>query len=131
MAWRRLPEVPEPALPWLYGVARKLIANQLRAAARRRALLERMAAHIEAADPDPRELGLIQAIGRLPPNDREALLLVAWEGLSPAELSVALGCSPAAARARLHRARSRLRGELGEAPGRARDAIEFSTDVWR
>jgi DNA-directed RNA polymerase specialized sigma24 family protein len=48
------------------------------------------------------------ALARLAPRDREILQLVGWEGLSPAELAVALGVRPGTARVRLHRARRAL-----------------------
>jgi RNA polymerase sigma factor (sigma-70 family) len=47
------------------------------------------------------------ALDGLADSDRELLLLVVWEGLSPAEAAVALGISQVAARSRLHRARKR------------------------
>lgn len=114
VAWRRLEHVPESALPWLYGVARRLIANQLREAARRRALLARLTQARSATEAGSRQPRLTYALARLRARDREALLLVAWEGLSTAEMAIALGCSPQAARARLHRARRRLRSLLDE-----------------
>ena len=44
VAWRRLDEVPEPALPWLYGVAYKVIGNLLRSRRRGLRLIRRLAA---------------------------------------------------------------------------------------
>jgi RNA polymerase sigma-70 factor (ECF subfamily) len=41
-------------------------------------------------------------------DDRELLLLVSWEGLSPSEAAKVLGISALATRSRLHRARRRL-----------------------
>ncbi len=38
VAFRRSEVIPEPPLPWLLGTARKIIANQRRAASRREAL---------------------------------------------------------------------------------------------
>jgi RNA polymerase sigma-70 factor (ECF subfamily) len=55
------------------------------------------------------------ALGRLPANDREAITLIAWDGLRPAEAAVVLGQSPTAFRVRLHRAKRRLRRELDRA----------------
>lgn len=59
-----------------------------------------------------------EALARLPERDREALLLTAWEGLSVLDAAMAMHCSPAAFKSRLHRARARLADELGaiEAP---------------
>jgi RNA polymerase sigma-70 factor, ECF subfamily len=47
-------------------------------------------------------------------KDREALTLVAWDGLEPHEAAVVLGDSPGSFRVRLHRARTRLRRLLDE-----------------
>jgi DNA-directed RNA polymerase specialized sigma24 family protein len=43
-------------------------------------------------------------------------MLVAWDGLTPAEGAVAAGCSAAAFRVRLHRARRRVAAQLGTEP---------------
>jgi RNA polymerase sigma-70 factor (ECF subfamily) len=118
VAWRRLPDVPDGrALPWLYGVARRAIANQRRGSARRRRLARRLAAELGQATPPPREpadLGLRRALARLAPDDLEVLRLAAWEGLAPADIATVLGCSANAASVRLHRARARLRALLAE-----------------
>jgi RNA polymerase sigma-70 factor (ECF subfamily) len=34
IAWRRFDDLPSDPLPWLYGVARRLLANQRRSAGR-------------------------------------------------------------------------------------------------
>jgi RNA polymerase sigma-70 factor (ECF subfamily) len=118
VVWRRLDEVPADALPWLYGVARRVLANQRRGAQRGAALTERIAgATSGAAGDDPGERAgdaeLIRlALGRLPEPSREALMLVAWHGLSGARAARAAGCSRAAFAVRLHRARARLAAEL-------------------
>ena len=105
---RRIDDVPRDALPWLYGVARKTLANERRKRAR-----------VAPADPgivyEPGpsgDAGLAAAFARLSGDDREVLRLVAWEGLAPREAARVLGCSPVAARVRYHRAKSRLRAEL-------------------
>ena len=116
VAWRRLGRVPaEPeTLPWLYGVARKVVANQERAARRRLRLEARAAASPAEAIEAPGSAGLDleAALLRLGPADREVLRLAAWEELQPAEIAAVLGCSANAAAVRLHRARQRLAGEL-------------------
>jgi RNA polymerase sigma-70 factor (ECF subfamily) len=55
VAWRRLRDVPhEPATRlWLYGVARRVLANQRRGERRRTALGQRLAADLALAVPDP------------------------------------------------------------------------------
>jgi RNA polymerase sigma factor (sigma-70 family) len=116
VAWRRLGRVPtEPAtLPWLYAVARRVVANQERAENRRKRLRARAAAtSSETADPpDAAGLDVEAALLRLSEADREVLRLAAWEGLQSAEIAGVVGCSANAAAVRLHRARQRLAGEL-------------------
>ncbi len=120
VAWRRLDDVPDPALPWLLGVARKVLANQRRAAGRRAA--DGPIVPLEAvADPDPRAAiadrvadreAFAAAFGALSAGDREVLALVSWDGLAPREAATVLGCSAATFSLRLHRARKRLLKEL-------------------
>lgn len=114
VAWRRLDEVPANARPWLLGVARKTLATQHRSAARRRSLLaklERTGTAVERGE-QPNESGIAEALMRLTEKDREAITLVAWEGLSPNEAARVVGQSPAAFRVRLYRAKRRLRQRL-------------------
>jgi RNA polymerase sigma factor (sigma-70 family) len=115
IAWRRLDEIPVNAKPWLLGVARRVLANQHRAAARRSALNARVA-HERRHEPEwPRAELILRALDGLSESDRELLLLFAWEGLSIEELAAVLHCSRTAVKVRLHRARRRLRGQLTEA----------------
>jgi RNA polymerase sigma factor (sigma-70 family) len=129
VAWRRCAEIPpgEPALLWLYGVARRVLANHLRGEGRRTRLGERL--RTELADqvivPDPAdevvEIRTVRAaLARLERADREVLELTVWEHLAPREIAVALELSPETVRARLSRARGRLREQLqdgGHDPG--------------
>lgn len=118
VAWRRLEDVPDDPLPWLYGTARRVLANQRRSAARGVALEQRLSG---AAGADVRaDLGdrvadveLVRlALGRLSDRSREALMLVAWEGLDGTRAARAAGCSKATFAVRLHRARSHLADAL-------------------
>jgi RNA polymerase sigma-70 factor (ECF subfamily) len=118
VAWRRLDDVPADALPWLFGVARRVLANQRRSAARSSALEQRLAATATiAGSKDPGENAgegetLRAALARLSERDREALMLVAWHGLSGARAARAAGCTRATFAVRLHRARARLAAQL-------------------
>ena len=118
VAWRRLDEVPggAEARPWLFGVARRVLANQRRGERRRDALADRLreavAAMPAAAAPDEDAELVREAMRRLCAGDREVLTLVCWEGLDPAQAAAALGIPAATARTRLHRARARMRKEL-------------------
>ena len=119
VAWRRLADIPpgREARLWLYGVARRMLANQRRAERRRERLAERLRrelpVELAAAAPTPGGGGVMAALGMLAEADREVLLLAAWEQLEPAEIATVLGITRTAARSRLHRARVRLREQLG------------------
>jgi RNA polymerase sigma-70 factor, ECF subfamily len=114
VAWRRRSALPEDALPWLYGVARRALAEQRRGAARRKRLGERLRGEAIEVTPGPALLdeGLDRALRRLSQGDREALLLRYWEELGPAQIARVMGCSRATMAVRLHRARLRLRRAL-------------------
>jgi RNA polymerase sigma-70 factor (ECF subfamily) len=117
-AWRRLEEVPpgDRARLWLYGVARRVLANYYRGQRRRSGLSDRLRAELAGAppgrEPVPGLAGIGAAFASLPDADRELLALVAWEGLDSAQIGAVLGCSPNAARIRLHRARNKFRKVL-------------------
>jgi RNA polymerase sigma-70 factor (ECF subfamily) len=115
VAWRRLDEVPEEPLPWLYAVARRLLANSWRGDDRRQRLRQRL--RPLADNPDTAETVTDASVARralagLRPDDRELLMLVAWEGLDPDAAARSLGISLPTFTVRLHRARRRLEKEL-------------------
>lgn len=127
VAWRRLDEVPVEPLPWLLGVCRKVLANQRRGEGRRRELLARLAGLAPVAQPDTAERSADSAEVReaflgLARRDREALALVAWDGLTPAEAAVVCGCSTGTFTTRLHRARRRLAERMTGHEGPVPDA---------
>ena len=112
-AWRRLDDVPhDAALPWLYGVAHRTLANQRRSSERRRRLLRRIAINqpvrAVATEPPP----VLDALERLDRKDQDILRLAAWEELTAREIALVLECTPNAAALRLSRARQRLRAAL-------------------
>ena len=114
VAWRRRNDLPAPMLrrPWLFGVARTLLMADGRHQRRERELICELATRpgpqVGTTRTDRNTTVMAEALARLTPNDREVLTLVAWEGLTPAELAVALGVRPGTARVRLHRARQAL-----------------------
>jgi RNA polymerase sigma factor (sigma-70 family) len=120
VAWRRLHDVPEGAgaLLWLYGVARRVLANQRRGAARHSGLGDRLRQDLSATrPPSPTGLDHVRAaFDALSETDREVLALAVWEGLNSREIGKVLGCTATAARIRLHRARKRLATALGPHP---------------
>jgi RNA polymerase sigma-70 factor (ECF subfamily) len=119
VAWRRLDDVPggDEARPWLFGVARRVLANHYRGERRRLALADRLRDSLHEAVPGPylHEPSLVErAVERLGDDDRELLRLVAWEELAREEIAVAMGLSRATVRVRLHRARTRLRQAMAQ-----------------
>jgi RNA polymerase sigma factor (sigma-70 family) len=116
VAWRRLDEMPDRALPWLLGVARNLLAKQRDSRQRRRALLDRITARAAAQDQVSWDIAdqvvdrdaALTALASMPEKDLEAMALATWHGLDPREAAAVMGCSVRAYHARLHRARKRL-----------------------
>ena len=125
VAWRRRASLPpgDEARLWLYGVARKALANHHRGDRRRDRLGQRLRERLaETSFPDPgHELAerdaVRDALSRLPDLDREVLTLTVWEGLEPREIAQALRLPAATVRQRLSRARSRLRALTGDDSG--------------
>lgn len=113
VAWRRLGEMPEEPLPWLYGVARRVLANQRRGRNRFLGLIERLRREPQDME-TPGDVGepVRVALARLKPADQEVLRLSAWEGLSHAQIGQVLGITANAAAIRVHRARRQLGAEL-------------------
>lgn len=121
VAWRRLSDVPAEPAAWLFGVARKVVAEQLRADSRRDALAERLAfswEHSHPADPADQVTqrdAALAALARLSERDRETLTLLAWHGLTATQAAEVLGLSSLSFAVRLHRARRRLANALAVA----------------
>ena len=116
VAWRRIDVVPDDALPWLLTTAHHILAGTRRADRRRHALAQRLEAEghsvADLAVPTPIDPELESALRALDPDDRELILLVAWEELTPTQAAQVIGLSPVATRVRLHRLRRRLVREL-------------------
>jgi len=120
VAWRRLDGIPGDPLPWLLGIARHVIHNELRASRRRDRLAARVRAQpihhdVAASGPPPNTHRVRQALARLSERDREVLLLTTWDGLDHRRAAAVLGCSRGTFAVRLHRARTRLARELSAA----------------
>ena len=129
IAWRRLADVPaDDPRPWLFATARNLVhADARRAqpavgeldvatAAHEHGALE-LDAHLEVA---------LRSLSRA---DREALLLVAWEDLTPGQAARSLGINPTAFRVRLLRARRRLRARLDDTSADRRSEPKTNLDM--
>lgn len=123
VAWRRLDRVPDvcDALPWLYGVARRVLTNQRRSWHRRAQLRERLEAEVNPPWDLEAEVvvsvegqALVECLGRLRAADQEVLRLVAWEGLLHRQVAQVLGCTENAVAIRVSRARERLAAEVAK-----------------
>jgi RNA polymerase sigma-70 factor (ECF subfamily) len=124
VAWRHRAERPRQDLPWLLGVARRVIGERYRADGRWEALKARAALNGSREDPADSTAALAawEVLAGLDDSEREALLLSAWEGLSGREAAAVLGTSAAAYRMRLGRARRHRRRSMAEAGlGEARE----------
>lgn len=138
VACRRLEAVPpEPeTLLWLYAVARNVLANYRRAERRRGNLQARLINHHDRAAEITDPIGsrdsadaVLGAFRSLSAADRELLSLVAWEGLTPAQIAVVLGVPRPVVSARLYRARGRLASLLADpGPRRAGARMRQTTD---
>jgi RNA polymerase sigma-70 factor, ECF subfamily len=118
IAWRRFEDVPADPLPWLLRTAGNCLANHRRGAARGAALLERLRAEPAAVATDEHARqqqrdAIVRAFAQLSDAERDVVMLVEWDGLSPASAARALGLNAAQCRTRLYRARRALRRALG------------------
>lgn len=119
VVWRRLDRVPPDAeLPWMLGVARNVLRNARRSKNRRSAFEATLRS--TSTDPSAEEfviadLSVREALASLSEDDREILLLNAWDGLDTHALGVYFVISTNAAAVRLSRAQSRFRELLGAA----------------
>lgn len=139
VAWskrRQLPE-DEKILPWLYGIAARVLANQRRASRRKSAFLRRFLGVSERSLSGPEEQVLfnaetqevLDALQRLGPSDREIVMLIAWEELTRDQAAVVLGCSPEAAKKRYQRATRRLERALGIDHGERTASSRYEPEV--
>jgi RNA polymerase sigma-70 factor (ECF subfamily) len=123
-ARRRFDRSSASARPWLYGFARNVLRHHVRSKGRETVALRRLTAVsspgdgdgdggetalVDALDAAARWTGVAAALAELEPIDREALLLLAWEDLSYADIAIATGVPVGTVRSRIHRARTRLR----------------------
>jgi RNA polymerase sigma factor (sigma-70 family) len=114
----------DSAAPWLYGIATNLVRNagraerrQLRAYARAAGIssgqpndYDQIDARVDALRAAP---ALVGALLQLEPDDRDALLLFAWQDLSYQEVGAALGIPAGTVASRINRSRRRMRASLG------------------
>jgi RNA polymerase sigma-70 factor (ECF subfamily) len=109
--WLRRSDEP---LPWLYGIARRKVADQLRRASRRpQGLTDAIPFQGDdpqaAAESAEQSADLRRLVNALPPDQREALLLHYSEGLTAKQIGTAMKRSAPAINSLLQRARQTLR----------------------
>lgn len=117
---RYRPHLSGSALPWLYGISANVVRSHLRR--RRPTALVDVDTGVDWQAVDDRLDALAardqlrRALESLSPAEREAFLLVTWEGLTTAEAAEALGVTPTVVRTRMSRARQRARAVLDDSP---------------
>jgi len=110
-------------IAWLFGIARLVVAGELRRGARERRATRRIEGRRLLAPDDIARLQqridaaahareLYAALDRLPDGERAVLELVALDDLAVADAAAVLGIRPVTARVRLHRARAALRRDI-------------------
>jgi RNA polymerase sigma factor (sigma-70 family) len=118
VAWRRLDDIPPPpaTLPYLYGIASRVLSNHLRAM-HRQSRLDAKLRNLGVAPPvDPaalvvqsaRDQEVVAAVRKLKPKDREIVMLHAWEDLPRDLIAEMTGMTRAAIDQRIHRSYQRL-----------------------
>ncbi|MHB1210394.1 MAG: RNA polymerase sigma factor [Acidimicrobiales bacterium] len=119
VAWRRLLDVPEQTkeLPWLYGVARILVANHFRSVQRSTALTNRLMLEESlvvdsSTGSSELEIRVQRVVDQLPDLDREIFRLIHWEELSHEEVGLSVGITAKAVERRVARARTKVRDYL-------------------
>lgn len=120
VALRRFDELPDDPLPWLLGIARRVIFSGYRREARQASIATQIQVWVEEATRDVAEgvaekAVTLMALARLSDQDRELLTLLAWHDLSAAEAAKVIGCSRATFFVRLHRARKRFEQAIADA----------------
>jgi RNA polymerase sigma-70 factor (ECF subfamily) len=129
VAWRRRAELRlerDSALPWLLMVATNVVRNDRRGIARRLRLTRRVpvdapipdhADDVAARVDDQRQMAVVlAAVNRLPRNEREALAMCVWSGVSYSDAAAVLGITEGSVRARVSKAKSRVTALLAPAP---------------
>lgn len=121
VGWKKIDQVPRSseALPWLYGVAYRVLTSQWRGLARRRRFEDRLASFRMLESKTPEEFivtrhesrQVLKAASRLKPTDQEILRLSLWEELAHSDIALVLDLKPDAVRKRLSRSLQNLTRE--------------------
>ncbi len=114
-----LPVDDEQVRMWAFGVARRVLSSYRRGSRRHSALVERLREHLLVHHPRAPEISDAEsrvqtALDALSPRDREIIRLIHWDGFTQVQVAALLGCPQGTIRSRYARARTTLRGTLGE-----------------
>ncbi|MHB8380291.1 MAG: RNA polymerase sigma factor [Acidimicrobiales bacterium] len=116
IAWRRWDDLPAPGreLPWLYGIAFRVVSNYRRSRDRRDRLYTRLAFERDRqsereGEDDPDTQLILRAIRELRTSERELLEFVYWERLTYRDIALIVGVSENAVGIRINRAKGNLR----------------------
>jgi len=128
--WRRIRDVPSEtaaADAWVFGTARRVLANAFRGNRRSSRLFDRIRQRpldltLTDAEADGADERVGRALAALRPSEREILALAFWEDLDAAQIARVLGCSKNAAAVRLTRARRAWRAAYEAQTERERDS---------
>ncbi len=112
-------------LPWAYAIARNVALDHARAARLRKTerlpsdpgpeMVDHGGADAEAAAMASQAARIVEdVLARLPPSQRDAFILVRYEGLSMADAAAVLGATPTAVKLRAFRAYEALRAALDD-----------------
>ncbi len=111
--WSRRWPLVENYKAYLYRAVLNEARMHHRSTMRRRAR-EQRASITETLYPSEVRPEVLEAVGRLSPQQRAAIFLTYWEGLSVEEVATRLGVRPGSVKRQLARARNKLRGSLHE-----------------
>lgn len=125
-AWHRFDPQQGDVLPWLYGIAANIAAGHRRREMRQlRLLAHRGVDPMESLGHETDVVNRVDAareariaamtLADMSDFDRQALLLLAWDGLSYEQIAQTLNVTSARVRSRLHEARLVLRAALSQA----------------
>jgi RNA polymerase sigma-70 factor (ECF subfamily) len=119
VAWQRISRLPskdEDARMWMFVTARNVHRNYQRGARRREQLADRLRLDLSAsAAPEfatGDKLDVRAAVGALPDDQRELVMLIHWEGFTLPEAARISGTRESTARGRYQRARASLQARL-------------------
>jgi RNA polymerase sigma-70 factor (ECF subfamily) len=138
VVWRQMDKVPDAgeALPWLLGIARNLSRNARRKSQREASFVNDLSATTLPWGEMPIEdraasAEVMSALAELKPVDRDLILLIAWDELTPTQAGRVLGLRPVTVRSRLHRARQRLHALLQEPAAPSSGSLQTSSGLGR